>query len=59
MFDAMFRDQEGLPINQTEQALQPTQILTKSNINSLNIQNGFWSEPADTAAQFKALWHMQ
>jgi len=59
MFDAMFRDQAGLPINQTEQALQPTQILTKSNINSVNIQNGFWSEPADTPAQFKALWHMQ
>lgn len=59
MFDAMFRDQQGLPISQTEQALQPTQILTKSNINSVNIQNGFWSEPADTPAQFKALWHMQ
>jgi ribose transport system substrate-binding protein len=59
MFDAMFRDQEGLPINQTEQALQPTQILTKSNINSVNIQNGFWSEPADALSQFKALWHMQ
>jgi hypothetical protein len=59
MFDAMFRDQEGLPIDQTQQALQPTQILTKSNINSVNIQNGFWSEPADTPAQFKALWHMQ
>jgi ABC-type sugar transport system substrate-binding protein len=59
MFDAMFRDQQGLPINQTEQALQPTQILTKSNINSVNIQNGFWSEPADALTQFKALWHMQ
>ncbi len=59
MFDAMFRDQEGLPINQTEQALQPTQILTKSNINSVNIQNGFWSEPADALSQFQALWHMQ
>ena len=59
MFDAMFRDQEGLPINQTEQALQPTQILTKSNINSVNIQNGFWSEPADALSQFKALWHLQ
>jgi Periplasmic binding protein domain len=59
MFDAMFRDQAGLPINQTQQALQPTQILTKSNINSVNIQNGFWSEPADTPSQFKALWHVQ
>lgn len=59
MFDAMFRDQEGLPINQTEQATQPTQILTKSNINSVNIKDGFWSEPADALAQFKALWKMQ
>jgi substrate-binding family protein len=59
MFDAMFRDQAGLPINQTEQALQPTQILTKSNINSVNIANGFWSEPADALSQFKTLWHMQ
>jgi ribose transport system substrate-binding protein len=59
MFDAMFRDQEGLPISQTEQALQPTQILTKSNINSVNIKNGFWSEPADAPSQFQALWHMQ
>jgi len=59
MFDAMFRDQEGLPINQTEQAQQPTQILTKANINSVNVKDGFWSEPADALSQFKALWHMQ
>jgi ribose transport system substrate-binding protein len=59
MFDAMFRDQEGLPINQTEQALQPTQIVTKSNINSVNVKDGFWSEPADALSQFKTLWHMQ
>jgi len=59
MFDAMFRDQEGLPINETEQALQPTQILTKSNINSVNVKDGFWSEPADALSQFKTLWHMQ
>jgi ribose transport system substrate-binding protein len=59
MFDAMFRDQQGLPINQTEQAQQPTQILTKSNINSVNVKAGFWSEPADALNQFKTLWHMQ
>jgi ribose transport system substrate-binding protein len=59
MFDSMFRDLEGLPINEAQEGLQPTQILTKSNINSVNIKNGFWSEPADALNQFKALWHMQ
>jgi ribose transport system substrate-binding protein len=59
MFDSMFRDLEGLPISQAQEGLQPTQILTKDNINSVNIQNGFWSEPADAPSQFKALWHMQ
>jgi ribose transport system substrate-binding protein len=59
MFDSMFRDLEGLPINEAEEGLQPTQILTKSNINSVNIKNGFWSEPADAPSQFQALWHMQ
>jgi ribose transport system substrate-binding protein len=59
MFDSMFRDLEGLPINEVQESLQPTQILIKSNINSVNIQNGFWSEPADAPAQFKALWHLQ
>jgi ribose transport system substrate-binding protein len=58
MFDAMFRDLEGLPIDQAQQSTQPTQILTKSNINSVNIKDGFWSEPADALSQFKALWHM-
>jgi ribose transport system substrate-binding protein len=59
MFDSMFRDLEGLPISEAQEGLQPTQILTKDNINSVNIQNGFWSEPADAPSQFKALWHMQ
>jgi ribose transport system substrate-binding protein len=59
MFDAMFRDLAGLPINQTEQAQQPTQILTKSNINSVNVKDGFWSEPADALSQFETLWHLQ
>jgi ribose transport system substrate-binding protein len=59
MFDAMFRNLEGLPIDQGQQSTQPTQILTKSNINSVNIKDGFWSEPADALSQFKALWHMQ
>ena len=59
MFDSMFRDLEGLPISQAQEGLQPTQILTKENISSVNIQNGFWSEPADAPSQFKALWHMQ
>jgi ribose transport system substrate-binding protein len=59
MFDSMFRDLEGLPINEAQEGLQPTQILTKSNINSVNIKNGFWSEPADAPSQFQALWHTQ
>jgi ribose transport system substrate-binding protein len=59
LFDSMFRDLEGLPINEQQEGLQPTQILTKSSINSANIKNGFWSEPADALSQFKALWHMQ
>ena len=59
MFDSMFRDLGGLPINQAQEGVQPTQILTKSNINSVNIKNGFWSEPADAPSQFQALWHMQ
>jgi Periplasmic binding protein domain len=59
MFDSMFRDLEGLPINEAQEGLQPTQILTKANINSVNIKNGFWSEPADALQQFKTLWKMQ
>ena len=59
MFDSMFRDLEGLPINEAQEGLQPTQILTKANINSVNIKNGFWSEPADALQQFKVLWKMQ
>jgi ribose transport system substrate-binding protein len=59
MFDSMFRDLEGLSINEAQEGVQPTQILTKSNINSVNIKNGFWSEPADAPSQFQALWHLQ
>ncbi len=55
MMDAMFRDAEGTPISQAEAAIQPTQLLTKSNVG--NITN--WSEPANALAQFKTLWHMQ
>jgi ribose transport system substrate-binding protein len=58
MFDAMFRDLQGLPIDQTEAALQPTQILTQDNIGSATIKDGFWAEPADAAEQFKALWKL-
>jgi hypothetical protein len=58
LFDSMFRDLEGLPINETVEGQQPTQILTKSNINSVTIKNGFWSEPADALAQFEKLWKM-
>ena len=55
MFDAMFRDLQGLPIDQAQAALQPTQILTQDNIGSAKIKDGFWAEPADAAEQFKTL----
>jgi len=58
MFDAMFRDLQGLPIDQAEAAVQPTQILTQDNIGSVNIEDGFWAEPTDAAEQFKALWQL-
>ena len=59
MFDSMFRDLEGLPMNEAHEGLQPTQILTKANINSVNIKNGFWKPAADALQQFKVLWKMQ
>lgn len=59
IFDSMARQLEGLPINEAQEGLQPTQILTKQNINSVNIKDGFWSEPADALQQFKALWKIQ
>jgi ribose transport system substrate-binding protein len=58
MFDAMFRDLQGLPIDQKQAGLQPTQILTKDNIGSVNIKDGFWAEPANAAERFKALWKL-
>ena len=58
VFDAMFRDVEGLPIDQKQAGLQPTQILTPDNIGSVNVVDGFWAEPADAPDQFKALWKL-
>jgi ribose transport system substrate-binding protein len=58
VFDAMFRDVEGLPIDQEQAGLQPTQILTPDNIGSVNVVDGFWAEPADAPDQFKALWKL-
>lgn len=55
MMDAMLRDAEGTPIPQQQEAVQPTQLLTKQTVD--NITN--WSEPKDALAQFKTLWHVQ
>ena len=43
---------------QEQAALQPTQILTPDNIGTVNIEDGFWAEPADALDQFKALWQL-
>jgi ribose transport system substrate-binding protein len=58
MFDAMFRDLEGMPIPQAQESTQPTQVLVKSNVGSINITNGFWSEPANALQQFEQLWKL-
>jgi ribose transport system substrate-binding protein len=58
LFDAMFRDVAGLPIDQEQAALQPTQILTQDNIGTVNLEDGSWAEPADVFEQFKALWSL-
>ncbi len=50
--DAMFRDAEGMPIPLTEEATQPTQLLTKTTIGNTTV----WSAPANPLTQFKALW---
>ena len=53
--DAMFRDAEGLPIPLTEEATQPTQLLTKATVGNTTA----WSAPTNPLPQFKALWKIQ
>jgi ribose transport system substrate-binding protein len=53
--DVAFRDAEGMPIPVAQEALQPTQLLTKATIGSTTN----WSAPTDAQAQFLKLWHLQ
>ncbi len=53
--DIAFRDAEGMPVPITQEALQPTQLLTKATIGSTTN----WSAPADAEAQFLKLWHLK
>ena len=53
--DAMFRDAEGMPIPQAEEATQPTQLLTKATVGNITA----WSAPPDPLPQFQALWKIQ
>jgi Periplasmic binding protein domain len=54
MMDAMFRDSLGMPIDQEQAGVQPTQILTKENVGE--VQGATWSEPTNALDQFKQLW---
>jgi len=53
--DIAFRDAEGMPIPLSQEAQQPTQLLTKSTIGS----STNWSAPSNAEAQFLKLWHIQ
>jgi ribose transport system substrate-binding protein len=53
--DIAFRDAEGAAIPVSQEALQPTQLLTKDTIGSTTN----WSAPTDAQAQFLKLWHLQ
>ncbi len=52
--DIAFRDAEGATIPLTQEAQQPTQLLTKDTIGSTTN----WSAPTDAQAQFLKLWHL-
>jgi ribose transport system substrate-binding protein len=54
MMDSMLRDAEGMPVSQTIEGVQPTQLLTKQTVGSISN----WSQPTDALAQFKTLWHV-
>ena len=53
--DIAFRDAEGIPISVQQEALMPTQLLTKDTIGSTTN----WTAPTDAQAQFLKLWHLQ
>lgn len=52
--DIAFRDAEGATIPLSQEAQQPTQLLTKDTIGSTTN----WSAPTDAQAQFLKLWHL-
>ena len=52
--DIAFRDAEGTTIPVSQEAVQPTQLLTKDTIGSTTN----WSAPTDAQAQFLKLWHL-
>jgi ribose transport system substrate-binding protein len=52
--DIAFRDALGMTIPVDQEALQPTQLLTKDTIGSTTN----WSAPTDAQAQFLKLWHL-
>src|SRR4051794_4667473 len=52
MMDAMLRHSLGMPVDQEESGVQPTQILTKENVGDIST----WSEPANALDQYKKLW---
>jgi ribose transport system substrate-binding protein len=56
--DAMFRDAEGTPqIDPKVAGVQPTQILTPSNIKQAVGSSTTWTQPTSALDQFKKLWH--
>ena len=52
--DMMLRYSEGMSIPVNEEAVQPTQLLTKSTVGTITS----WSEPANALSQFEALWKL-
>ncbi len=52
--DMMLRSVEGMSIPVADEAVQPTQLLTHSNVGSITQ----WSAPSDALAQFEALWKL-
>jgi ribose transport system substrate-binding protein len=53
--DVAFRDAEGSPIPVNEEALMPTQLLTKDTVGSTTN----WTAPTDAESQFLTLWHLK
>ena len=54
LMDAAFRDSEGMPIDEAQEAVEPTQLVTKANVGSTTN----WSYPTSALQQFETLWHL-